>query len=108
MGGRGRLRERRSDGSARRESFLKVADAGGFLAPLRTRLDLPPGLYRTLAVADSGRRWRNEGFRIDAVGVSEVAAIPLPLSASLMVAGLFGLAVVGRRRGAAGAKRAAA
>ena len=79
-------------------TLLKLGDAGGFLAPRGTRIELSSGLYRTLAGVDTSRRWRSEGFRVDAAGVSQVAAIPLPMTASLMAAGIFGLAIVGRRR----------
>lgn len=85
-------------GAAGFETFLKVGGAGGFLAPLGTRIELPPGIYRTLALVDSGRSRPSGGFRVDAVGVSQVAAIPLPMTASLVAAGIAGLVLVGSRR----------
>ena len=86
------------------DNFLKVGDVGGFLAPLGTRIELPDGLYRTLGIVDTSRSWRNVGYRVDAVGVSQVAAIPLPMTAAMMAAGLAGLAFVGRRRKRAAVK----
>jgi len=86
------------------KSFVKVGDVGGLRAPLDTRIELPDGLYRTLAIVDTSRSWRSGGYRVDAVGVSQVAAIPLPMTAAMMAAGLAGLAFVGRRRRRAAAK----
>jgi hypothetical protein len=79
-------------------ALFDFGDAGGILAPRGSRIELSSGLYRTLAGVDTSRRWRSEGFRVDAAGVSQVAAIPLPMTASLMAASIFGLAIVGRRR----------